>query len=444
MKNLALKPGELLWPIAGGALVLLGFFRCFQLALGGFLDKLGIGLLFLLWVAVGALLLKKLGVSSKNLLFCLFSLGLAVVLRVRFLDAVTWDYSYYLANWVQFFRENGGFLGIKSSVGDYNVSYLYFLAFFSYLPVPDLYLIKFLSICADLAVALAGFRLARRVFGKETAGMAAFSVLLLLPTAIWNGAYWGQCDAIYGGLILLALADALEEHPARSVVLLAIAFSFKLQSVFLIPMWCVFWFTGQVKFKHLCLFPISYFGTILPALLLGKPLLDILSVYFGQAVEYNSWLTLNAPSVYSLISGVAQENVPLLAKLGVLAAFLFLAVLLFFLFLHRKTLTEGQLLTAALLMAVGIPFLLPHMHDRYYFLADVLSVVWACGNWKRAPAAVAVQIASLIAYYTYAILSTMLPQGVGACLLAVVAVDLAAYLYYCVRYQKDKLVLPMD
>ena len=38
----------------------------------------------------------------------------------------------------------------------------------------------------------------------------------------------------------------------------------------------------------------------------------------------------------------------------------------------RRRLDDRALLTCSLLIAVAVPFLLPHMHDRYFFLADAL------------------------------------------------------------------------
>ena len=40
----------------------------------------------------------------------------------------------------------GGFAAVKLPIGNYNAPYLYFLAAISYLPIPDLYLIKLFSI----------------------------------------------------------------------------------------------------------------------------------------------------------------------------------------------------------------------------------------------------------------------------------------------------------
>lgn len=54
-----------------------------------------------------------------------------------------------------------------------------------------------------------------------------------------------------------------------------------------------------------------------------------------------------------------------------------------------------------MVLTIGVPFLLPYMHDRYFFLADVLTLTWACASLRGLPAAVLVELASLSAYLTY-------------------------------------------
>ena len=48
--------------------------------------------------------------------------------------------------------------------------------------------------------------------------MLGFFLTLLLPTVLLNGAFWGQCDSIYGALAVWSLVFALEDRPIRSVL----------------------------------------------------------------------------------------------------------------------------------------------------------------------------------------------------------------------------------
>lgn len=391
-------------------------------------------LLFALWLLLGIFLLLRAKLPTKLTWVCCAALVAGLLVRTLCMDHITSDYIDFLSQWAEFFRTHDGFLGIRHAVGNYNVPYLYFMAAISYLPAYDLHLIKLFSIFFDLLLAFTGLRLTHWVFpGKETRAAAVFCLLLLLPTVVLNGAYWGQCDSIYGMLVLLALTNALEGRGGRSVIWLGVAFSFKLQAIFLVPLWCVLWYSGRVKLRELFLFPVSYFATILPALLLGRPLRDILGIYFDQMEMYNTRLTLNAPSIYALIPHGMEVDTALWAKAGILLAFAFVLGLLGWLFFFRKRLTNGQLLTAALLLAIGVPLFLPYMHERYFFLADVLSVVWAMGGYRRAPVPVCVQIASLGGYHAYLVLRYAFPMAWGTWLLLGALVGVALYLGWSLR-----------
>lgn len=405
-----------LWAAAGLVCLLTALLSCGSLQRGTWYGKLTVAALMALWAALGVFLLARAKLSRDAFLFCLLPLGLAALLRVVSLDHATYDYQDFLAPWTEFFRQYGGMGAVKHPVGNYNVPYLYFLAAISYLDVPDLYLIKLFSVFFDLLLAYAGMRIAGWIGGGERGGTAVFGAVIVLPTVVLNGSCWGQCDSIYAALCLLAVADTLEEKPARGVVLLALGFSFKLQAIFLIPLWCVFWFSGRVKFRHLLLFPLTYFATCLPALALGKPLGDILSVYVSQT-SYYSALTMNAPSLYTLIPYGKEVNETLLARLGILAAFALLVGELVWLFLRRKKLKDDQLVLAGLLMSLFIPLFLPHMHERYFMLAEVLSVICTGKSLRRAPIAAAVQIAALGGYHAYLLLRYAFPMAWGAYLL---------------------------
>ncbi|NLF34522.1 MAG: conjugal transfer protein TraL [Clostridiales bacterium] len=398
--------------ISGFVLLLLTLLRTGALALGDGLDKLFVLLIVGALVILALIILSLEGCPPTLVWACLLPVALAFFLRIFCLDHVTNDYDWFLSRWVQTFRDSGGFAGLSQPIGNYNVPYLYFLAFFSYLPFPDLYAIKLLSLLSDVMLAWGGLRLAKTLCPPDSRGpAAAFCALLLLPTVILNGAYWGQCDSLYSALAFHALASALGRRPVSSVVYLAAAFSFKLQAVFLIPLWRVFWYTGRVKLRHLCLFPAVCGATLAPALLLGKPLGDILAVYLNQAGSEGQHTTLNfnSPSVFGFLPYGSEPNQTLLARLGIAAAFLFVLLLLALLFRVRDRMDEPALFTAAIVMAVGVPFFLPYMHERYFFLADALTLVWACVSLKRVFQVAAVQTASLGGYHAYLVGRYFLP-----------------------------------
>ena len=387
----------------GGGLALAAVWVCMNLEQGTPWDRACVAAAVAVLTAASVCLLRLEGVREDSLLVMLLPIGAAMLVRVLCLDHVTLDYEDFLHHWYVYFQENGGFQGIAGSVGDYNMPYLYFMAAISYLSVPDLYLIKLFSILWDVLLAWGCLRLVRSLTRERqgsAAPLIAFGAALLLPTVVLNGAYWAQCDVIYGALAIHAAALALEGQNKTSVALMGIAFSFKLQSIFVLPLWGVLWLAGRVKFRELWMFPLSYLATILPAMVLGKPLGDILGIYVTQLGEYPR-LTLNAPSVYQFIPYGVQVDGALAGKLGIAAAGALVLALLALGFWLGDRLNRETIMAIAVVLCVGVPFFLPHMHERYFFLADVFTLCWACANWRRLPAAVLAGGASLASYCVY-------------------------------------------
>ena len=91
------------------------------------------------------------------------------------------------------------------------------------------------------------------------------------------------------------------------------------------------------------------------------------------------------------------------------------------------TLANMMLLASTVLIA--IPFFLPSMHDRYFFLADVFTIVTSFLVSRYWPVAVLMQVSSLVAYAAYLWSSTM-PLWVGT---TATALALAGSIFLLIR-----------
>lgn len=369
-------------------------------------------LLFILAAAMFILYRQKLFANKKEFSVCLGILALLLVLRWLCMAHITLDYTDFLAKWVEFFRLRGGFSALKYSIGNYNVPYLYFLALISYIPVPDLYLIKLLSIVFDLILAFAGLKLVSLFTKSRIKKLLCFFLILLLPTVIFNSSLWGQCDSIYAAFALWSLYFMMKDRPVLSMVMMALSFGFKMQAVFIMPVFFVFLYRKKLRIRHLFVFPLTYAVLVLPAVIAGRPFLETITLYFDQMDTVGSALNYNSPSVFAFFYDVADKSAA--AKYGIIAAFIFVLAIFALTYLKRKHLTNDTYLTTALIFCVGVPFFLPHMHDRYFFMADVLAVCFAVIHPKRSFLPFLVSFASLLGYHAYLKMRYLLPMSYGA------------------------------
>ncbi|MBO6014601.1 MAG: DUF2029 domain-containing protein [Oscillospiraceae bacterium] len=361
--------------------------------------------------------------SRGRLLAGVLLISAAFVLRWFALPHETADYRDFLSRWVQWFRDNGGFRALKGSIGNYNIPYLYFLAAFSYIPVRDLYLIKLLSILFDVFLAYSVSRIVSFFRDSPSLRLLSFLLVLFWPTVLLNGAYWGQCDSIYVALALLGYSCALREKPVLSMVFIALSFSFKLQAVFFMPLYAVFLFHGRIRWKHLPVFPLTYVLTVFPAVLAGRPFSETILLYSDQLDSIGTGLNYNSPSVFSFLDFRSFSADPeLLTRLGILAAFLFMGAVLLLCLIRRRSLDAKILILAGAVLVLGIPFLLPRMHERYFFGADMLTLA-VCFLFPEAiPAALLTEFASFLGYYAYLKGQYLLLMRSGAvCLLLALA-----------------------
>ena len=385
------------------------------------------------------LILYRTGVIKQNRIF-LWAAALTAVsfgLREICLSHETLDYLDFLKNWVQFFRDNGGFKALQYPIGNYNIPYLYFLALFSYSGIYDLYLIKLLSILFDILLAWGVMNLVSLYTKSKTKKLVAFFLPLFCPTVILNGSLWGQCDSIYAALAVWAVGYGLRGKGIPAMVFMALSFGFKLQAVFIMPVFVALWYSGKIEFKHFWIFPLTYVLLVLPAVLLGRPFFDTISLYFSQTGSIGDGLNYNSPSVFGIFDTAA--NLKVASTLGIIAAFVWMFAVLLIAYMKRDSLDNLNLLLIASLLCIGIPFLLPHMHDRYFFVADVITLVLAVVDLRLIPAAVLTQLASLLSYYAYltmryfSIGHTVFTMNYGAWLLIFVLIYLSVYLYACMK-----------
>ena len=312
--------------------------------------------------------------------FCL--LGLLIRWPVR--NLVSGDAHYFLLPWYEQIKENG----LSQQVGDYNLLYQALIALMTHLPLEPLHAYKLLSVVFDYSLAAGAGILAASLVEQDKLwkGTVAFGLVLFSPLVVLNSAAWAQCDAIYTCFGVLSLLALLKQRHAVAMVLLGLSFTFKLQAVFLLPLF-LFVYYSRRKFSAalFLLIPLTMCAASLPSLFFGRSLPDVFLIYFNQTSSY-PYMAMNYPSAWLLlVNGMSASAYELLRLPAMIFTVVVLALLMLY-WLRRANAPEGQdLLIMAFLMCYACVLFLPSMHERYGFLYEVLAIVLAVLMPKTAP-----------------------------------------------------------
>jgi len=154
-----------------------------------------------------------------------------------------------------------------------------------------------------------------------------------------------------------------------------VSISFKAQAIFLLPLLFALLLRREIPWKDLLIVPSIMLLSLVPALLAGRSLIDLLSVYPSQASQYQQ-LSMHAPSLLSLIPNFGRFY-PYFYPAGLVLA---IAVgLLFSMIIYKSQveLTSSLLIELSLISVILMPLVLPKMLDRYFYPADILSILFA-------------------------------------------------------------------
>lgn len=320
--------------------------------------------------------------------------ALAMLARVSFMERSSGDYDIYLADWIAKLAAGSFGEGMKANIGEYNVLYQYILFVITRLGVPALYAVKAVSFIGDAFLAGACAQLA----GRKNA-LIAFGAALLLPTLVLNGGMFAQCDSLYACCALWGLALALNNKPAGSAACFALSLSFKLQSVFILPVVVVLWAGRKLRVREALIFVLTLIAVILPALAGGKSVGDIVRIYTAQTGLYTG-LTYNAANFFGMMETNGLD-VYAYGNFGMALAFGACALLLVWGVGRAQEMEDEEYVRLALLLVLMIVFLLPRMHERYFYLATPLSIALAARRGGRAVIAAAlIELALLSTYWT--------------------------------------------
>jgi Gpi18-like mannosyltransferase len=328
------------------------------------------------------------------------TLAVGIVLRALLWPWRSGDYEWGWRAWYERLVE-GGFAAFKEPFYDYNPPWPMMVWAISQLDglAPRLTLVKTTIMLFDLVLAFLVHRIVREIHPAGPRPLYAACATLLVPTVVMNAGVVVQCDALYVGCILAAVLATLRGRSAPAWAAFGASVSFKLQAIFVAPYLAACALRGRIRWRDAWLVPAIWLACLVPIWLVGRPFVELVLTYATQSATFGD-LSAHAPNFWVLVH---NRFYPFGYGAGLILAAAAALAYARAMQTTRAPLDAEGLLLAALVSCAFVPFLLPKMHDRYFFAADLLSLALAFANPTYVAAAVALQTASALAYLPYSL-----------------------------------------
>lgn len=359
-------------------------------------------------------------------ILCLFFFGFMI--RWKLMPIESADYWGFLEDWMRQIREGGGYRSLGHQISNYTSPYMYIMCFLSYITDNDLYALKLVSVCFDYAASIAIFLIIFQMTGNVKKSILGMAVLLLSPTVIIDSAYWCQCDIIYTTFILYALYNFFKNNSKWCLIFIGISFAFKQQVLFIVPFLLIMWLKKRtIRLVHFLWVPVIYVISTLPAWMMGRDFKELLLIYFDQSETY-PWGTLEYPNIYALLGEAMPDmrHADEVSGAGIFMTIILLGCLAYYFYTKDINMTDELIMTLALFTVGVIVYCLPHMHDRYGFLIDILAIVYGVINIKKLPITFGFFIVSILSFMPYLIAVHIVPIQY----VAIIQLGLIAYVGY--------------
>ncbi len=327
------------------------------------------------------------------------------------LPYVSGDLRDFVLPWYQHILAYGRWHSAEASFANYSPPYIYLLCIASLLKgmLSPVAVIKLLDLPFVLLAAGAGFVLCRELGCTRLRAALGAGLIAFLPEICQNCWRWGQCDVIYTSLLLVMRAFLFRRRGYAALIALGVALAFKLQAIFLGPVILALVIAGDVPVLSVLAGIAAYIVMLVPAHLAGRPWRSLMGVYGGQ-YGYYTQLTMGAPNIFvpfdfithrfkaTVRAGLTDAH---LTAFGFLLAVLFAAGLTFYVVRYANLRRGIGLLMSLSLSLIGLPYVLPKMHERYFIAGDTLLAIAAVVQPRLLLPAAMMQTAIVMAYQPF-------------------------------------------
>lgn len=343
--------------------------------------------------------------TEHILLLAYVAVGLlGLFLRYSHLPMLAADLKFINTAWFEAIKAEG-IAGILDPALEYNYSplhlYIWRLAAALFGSFDTRLVLKAVSLVFELGLVVAFCGLLRVLLPQKEQRFQrflGFTALWLSPVLIWNASGWGQTDVIYGGFAILAVLLLLKDKPVWGLACLGVSLAFKLQAMFLVPLFMMAYFCGRKRFSVLWFLLVPGILVIsgFPMMLVGESPLFAVNTYLGQADQY-SQITYNYPNLYAIMGDaleVDQMTLGMHSRVGLAIGIAALGCVAAYMMSKHKLLDQPAMVLLGAWCVLCCVFFLPRMHERYGIVGEILLLCWAV--WLKKPRGLLYALLSIV------------------------------------------------
>lgn len=311
-------------------------------------------------------------IDKKEFLKCSIIVAIFIILNIIFINVIGEDYFIYLAKWIDEIVDLGKINSLSVQIGNYTPPYIYFLIIGTYITTNNIFWIKLISTIFTVGISVISYFIIKEF--KKDIKLSNALIILLIPTVFINSGIIGQCDSVYTFFVLLFVLLILKNKKRSALFFFGVALAFKLQAIFIAPVFLYLLLKRKIRIIDIIYIPLGFIVTMLPSVIYGRSIFDIIKVELLQSGVYSKFVK-SAPNIYSLLH-LNYKEIDSLAK--ILLSFLTIILSIYIVLKNTKDVeyNNNTFLEKVMLLSIMVPYFLPSMHDRYFYMASIFCYIY--------------------------------------------------------------------
>ena len=342
---------------------------------------------------------------NRGILFFIIISLIGFFARYSGFELLSGDMKNCLIVWFDKIKQGGSIASLSRQVGNYNILYQTLIALMTYIEANSVHLYKLLSVVFDYALAFAAAKCVCAFFDNKNYEFrfnTVYTVVLMLPTVVFNSGFWGQCDSIYCFFLVLTMYYLYREKYILAFVYYGISLGFKLQAAFLLPfLICYYFYKKRFSILNFVLSVAVFWSTGIVGFLYGRNMLEPFKIYMSQSGTYKDMFK-NSLSLWVLVNKASTSNWEQLHIFAMMLTLTICGLALYVVMSGKiKMDTPERYLGVAAFTFWALLLFLPEMHERYTYMLDIILIMMAFLNKKYIKFAAVSVVLSCMTYGRY-------------------------------------------